>query len=481
MYQVVVGQAQVAQPGQARYTPAAMRLSPLITLLAALAALIVVGAAGAFILQPARPLLADARFSLDRITPNADGRDDATEIHYTLNRNARITIALTNPASGQRFLFRNAEPRPAGNYAVLFSGIVDGYALPGDNPGGDIETRLVPNGTYNWTIQADTDSGETTSASGTLTVADSDAALPAIQAFSVSPQRFTPNQDGVDDRVAINVYLAKAATLTVYLEGQDRQRYYVAERIEGRKPGEPGAHVFDYDGGVDNDITPPPDGDYTVVVIAQDQEGQRIRRTSTVTLADGGLPNAEIPAQSSGGAVYYTSTPYKDSYFTDASTPGEAIPQPQGVTSTLATMTMPQGDLLVFRLTVSNYGSTPIRTIGPWPGTVYQYDQLAAAMNSDPVSGAWRVGLACERSETSLPWRWAIGSPDQLTKVERDGETLWYLMPGKQAVVWGAIRMTKLIKTRNPQECWAALIHEDVAIPPLQSHVGPIKVELTPK
>ena len=80
----------------------------------------------------------------------------------------------------------------------------------------------------------------------------------------------------------------------------------------------------------------------------------------------------------------------------------------------------------------------------------------------------------------ALPWRWAIGSPDQLTKVDRDGETLWYLMPGKQATVWGAIHMTTLIPSRNPQECWAALIHEDVDIPLLQDHAGPIKVELQP-
>ncbi len=74
---------------------------------------------------------------------------------------------------------------------------------------------------------------------------------------------------------------------------------------------------------------------------------------------------------------------------------------------------------------------------------------------------------------------YAIPRRGYVTKVDRDGETFWYLMPGKQAVVWGAVRMTRLIKTRNPQECWAALIHEDVAIPEHQDHVGPIKIELT--
>ncbi len=457
-----------------------MRLSPIITALVALVALIIVGAAGALIIQPNRPLLANATFSLSQMTPNADGVDDATTIRYTLNRNAKITIAFTHQGNNRRFVFRNAEARPADTYQVLFSGVVDGYLLPGEDPktiGGDIETRLIPNGDYTWTIDAVTDSGETASASGKLTVADADQALPLMNDFTVSPQVFTPNQDGIDDRVKINTYLTKAATLTVYLEDKNKQRYYVAERIEGRKPGEPGAHVFDYDGGVDNDITPPPNGDYTVVAIAQDKVGQRVRRTSTVTLADGGLPNAEIAAQSTGGAVHYIVMPYKDSYFTDAKTQGERVPVPQGVTSLNAQITIQQGDLLVFRLTVSNYGSTPIRTVGPWPGTVYQYDQKASAMNSDAISGVWRVGLDCERTESPFPWRWAIGPQDGLTKVERNGETLWYLMPGKQAVVWGAVRITRLVKTRNPQECWAALIHEDVAIPPLQSHVGPIKID----
>jgi hypothetical protein len=457
-----------------------MRLSPLIAGLAALAAFVFVGVIGALLLQPNRPLLVNAGLSLSKITPNGDGSDDATEVRYTLNRNAKVTVSFTNKASGVRYVFRNAEERPADSYKVLFSGVVDGYVLPGENPGGAVEARLVPDGDYTWAIDAESDSGEQASASGNLTVADGDPVLPTIQNFSVSPQVFTPNQDGVDDRVEINIYLAKPATLTVYLEDKDQQRYYISERDEGRKPGEAGAHLFDYDGGVDNDITPPPDGQYTIVAIAEDKEGQRIRRTSAVTLANGGLPNAEIAAQPTGGSVFYTTAPNRDSYFTDAKTPGETVPMPGGVLSLQAKITMPQNDLLIFRLTVSNYGSTPIRTVGPWPGTVYQYDQTPAAMNAENVSGAWRVGLACERSETSLPWRWAIGSPDQLTKVDREGETLWYLMPGQQAVVWGAIRMTRLIKTRNPQECWAALIHEDVAIPPLQSNVGPIKVELTP-
>jgi hypothetical protein len=41
--------------------------------------------------------------------------------------------------------------------------------------------------------------------------------------------------------------------------------------------------------------------------------------------------------------------------------------------------------------------------------------------------------------------------------------------------------MTALIPTRNPQKCYAALIHEDVEIPARQNGVGEIDVKLTPR
>lgn len=458
-----------------------MRLSPLLTVLAALVALVVVIVLGVKFLQPGRPLLTDVDFSLSKITPNADGIDDITLIRYTLNRNANVTISFKNQTTAQIFLFRNQERRAADSYQVYFSGVVDGYVLPGETfDVKDIDTRLVPNGDYAWTISAVTDSGESASVNGNLTITDGDNALPAISSFDITPKVFTPNQDGYDDRISINLYLAKKATLTVYLEGNGSGPYYISERYEGRRPGDPGAHVFDYDGGVDNSTKPPADGDYTLIATAQDAEGQRVRRMDKITIKDGGLPNAEIKAQSTGTTVTWSTLAYDDAYFTTVGKPGKTVEPPSGVTSTQTTITLPQSDLILFKLTVNNYGATPLRTIGPWPGTVYQYDQTDAAIdNSAAISGAWRIGLQCERSETSYPWRWAIGSQSELTKIDHEGTTLWYLMPGKQAVVWGAVRMTKLITTRNPQKCYAALIHEDVAIPNLQAGVGSIDVKLT--
>lgn len=460
-----------------------MRLSPVIVSVVAVLALVIVLAVGGVVLQPPRALLTEASFSLPKITPNADGSDDVTIIRYTINRNARVTIGLKNEATGDAFAFRDAERRSMGSHAVEFSGVVNGFLRSGETVSGTIETRLIPDGTYEWIISAQADDGEIAQQSGGLEVANGDSVLPAITQLDVFPTLFSPNQDGIDDRMAINVYLAKQAELTVYLTAPERPIYYVTERNLGRDVTQ-GALVrqYDYDAGVDNNVTPPPDGEYTLVILAQDKVGQRTRRETTIRIKDGGLPNAEIVAQPTGRTVNWTTLVWQDGYFTDAQTPGALINLPTVVQSTQARLSFPHKDLLVFSLVVSNYGTTPIRTYGPWAGTVYSDTQTDGAMilpdDRNPYSGAWRVGIECERSGQSYPWRWALGSPDQLTKVERDGETLYYLMPGQKATVWGAIRMTTILRTRNPRKCYAGLIHQDVQIPFRQSTVDPIDVEL---
>ncbi|MBN1563128.1 MAG: hypothetical protein JXA10_04770 [Anaerolineae bacterium] len=451
-----------------------------ITIIAAVVAVIVVGVAGYMLLQPPGDLLTHAGFDDAQISPNADGKSDITTIRYSLARNATVSIYLDG-TSGERFYFRENEARVAGDYGVQFSGVVDGFLLPGEEIPGTLERRLMPNDTYTWVIEAVRDD-ETQRATGTLAIVDADSALPIISSFDIHPPLFTPNQDGIRDRVSINVYLQKEANLAVYLQGEDGVLRYLSEREEGRAPGDMGNHEFDYDGGVDDSMEPPPDGDYMVYAIAQDDEGQRIVRQGTLTLADGGLPQAEISSQATGATVFFDIMPYNEKYYNDRDTEGEKIAKPEGVASTVETLTMVQGDMLVFKLTVYNYGSTPIRTAGPFPGTVYDYDQTAASLEAYEQSGAWRIGINCHTSYSDFPWRWAIGSLDELTTVydEEDDETYYYLEPGQRAETWGAIRMSEIRKARNPQECWAGLIHEDVGIPEYQSRVGAREVELVP-
>ncbi|MCC7209751.1 MAG: hypothetical protein IT323_20755, partial [Anaerolineae bacterium] len=131
-----------------------MRISLALTIVVALLALVVVGVLGAQIIQPARALLADVSVTPDRITPNADGSDDVADIRYTLNRPARLSILFTDNQSGAQYHFRDDEARPPEAYTVQFSGVVDGFTLPGETVAGTIERRLIPDGEYTWTIEA---------------------------------------------------------------------------------------------------------------------------------------------------------------------------------------------------------------------------------------------------------------------------------------------------------------------------------------
>lgn len=457
-----------------------MRLPIWLTVITALAAAVVIGGIGLLLVQPPRPLISAASFTPEQISPNADGESDVTEIAYTITRSAEVTITFTG-VDGRMFVFRQAQPRPANDYRVLFSGVVDGFVNPGEVFEGEIERRLMPDGDYTWTIRVvDPVNGEIAEATGILRITGGSTALPELVNLEVPPF-ITPNQDGISDRAQMSVYLTKPADLRLYLVGPDGQPVFVPEMRDRREPGDAGRHVFDYDGGIDLGAKPPPDGTYEVVAEAQDSEGQRIRLTSSITVQAGGDPQAEIAPQPNGLDVIFETQPFDERYFTDASQTGERLPEPSlSPDARFQTVVMPVGDLLIFRLTVENYGEVPIRTSGPWPGTVYQQDQIWGAMGVYEQSGAWRVGLNCSTSTVDFPWRWAIGSPEALEQTEDpvNGNVYYYLPAGERSVVWGAVRMTRLIEARNPQQCWAGLIHEDVEVSVRNARVGARDIEL---
>ena len=452
-----------------------MRIPRTVALLSAAVGIIIVFALGSLILRPPLPLILEAGYDRPSISPNADGEDDIAVFSYALARPATINLSLVTEGR-MRFYFRQDQVRDRGEYSVLFSGVVDGFTLDGESIRGDIERRLIPNGDYNWTLEAETDDGASMNVSGTMGVKDGDTPLPTMSEFSITPAVFTPNQDGIADRVSINVYLDKdVERLDVYLIGRDGRQTPISARVEEREYGEAGRHLFDYEGGIDLGADPPPDGTYQVVALAQDKVGQRIRMEGSLTIETGGKPYAEIKPQSPSVDVAFDVRPYDARYFTDAELDGELLAMPDDAASLARSqrLTVPLGQMLVFRLTVENYGKVPIRTSGPPPGTVYQQDQLAGTLGIFDESGAWRIGIQCETSTSSFPYRWAIGRDDVLVEVYNDAsENIYrYLPEGARAVVWGAIRMTK-VKARNPQNCWAGLIHEDVAISLRNNHVG---------
>ncbi len=388
-----------------------------------------------------KPLLSEVSFSAERITPNADGDTDVLVITYNLDRSAEVSIYFEDQDGG-RYHFRNHihhAPSVDEPYQVYFAGVVDGYQLPGETfDGFAVEKRVLQDGTYTWVVEAIDGQGNSEQATGTLTIADADTVLPELRGFSIHPPIFSPNRDSIADRATINVNLKKdVAELTVYLEGEDGVRYHVMEKETVTPFDEAGWHEFDYDAGVDHGADPPPDGTYNVTMRARDTLGQWTAATGTLTIENGGVPRAYIY----NGEVEWS------------------------------TSTIPLGGTLYFTLTIENDSVVPIRTSGPPPGTVYDSNQNYATLGEYEQSGAFRVGIHCETSAIDHPWRWAIGSADDLVT---DGAGHTYLPAWGRTVVTGGIRFLDVIEARNPQYCYASLIHEDVQISMVNFRVDPV-------
>ncbi|MFC1976174.1 hypothetical protein ACFLXQ_07230 [Chloroflexota bacterium] len=377
------------------------------------------------------PLLSNVGVSPETITPNADGSIDVTRFQYRLGRSANLSIYLVDQ-EGQRYYFRDNRRRSEGQYQVDFGGVVNG--------------TMLSNGAYTWVVEAIADDGETGTQQGALIIKNADTEKPELQGFSVYPQIFTPNQDGIDDRVDINYSLTKKAEVSVYLIAPDGEiRYPIAEVERDIKPGEPGFHTYDYEGGVDLGADPPPDGLYTVYAEAVDRVGNRTVVTSTLTIAEGGVPRADIV---SANVDFYNPET------------GDQV--------------VPLGKTLAFTLTVENFGSVPIRTTGPGSGEHYQSDENFNTKGIYESSGVWRVGIDHEGNPSyAYPYRWAVGNLDELEKRVINGNVEYYLMPGQRALVTGSIQLIDNPTNKDRVNFWAGLIHEHVRIDIFNDHVDP--------
>ncbi len=381
------------------------------------------------------PLLSNVRVSPTDITPNADGLADVARFSYRLSRSANLSIFLAD-SQNQRHYFRQDRRRSAGDYQVDFSGVVDG--------------AMLPNGTYTWTIEALADDGEKYQQHGNIVIINADTVKPELQGFSVYPPIFTPNQDGINDRVTINYYLTKQAQVSVYLllpavKGKLETRYPIAEVERKTKPGEPGFHTYDYEGGVDLGADPPPDGTYTVHAEAVDRVGNHTVVTRTLVITEGGVPRADIV---SANVDFYNPAT------------GDKI--------------VPLGQTLAFTLTVENFGNVPIRTIGPTSGESYRSNENFNTKGAYESAGVWRIGLDYEGNPSyAYPYRWGIGDGANLEKRVINGQPFYYLLPGQRRVITGSIQILEAPAKRDRVNFWAGLIHEQVGIDTFNDYVDP--------
>lgn len=422
------------------------------------------------------PLLYDVTVTPDAITPNADGQQDVTEIAYRLRRSADVSIYFTS-AAGDRFYFRQERRRAPGSYRVLWGGATDETQTVETSYGPqEILSQVLPDGVYQWTITATDGLGDHEEVTGSITLQDGDTTLPELRNFAVVPQLFKPNQDGLrDDWVSISYYLTKDVDSEVlYLvdPAQPAIKRYIAPSPGLTKPNEQGYREYRYEGDVDNNAEPPPDGTYQIVGEARDKAGNAVRVVRELTIREGGKPRAEI----SGGEVDWSIVS------------GE---QQTEEMNRLVVLTI--GDKLCFEAVVFNDGVTPIRTDGPWPGQLYQFTEnrntVALRHMTETRStalpegnkawlqqaGVWRFGINYESAGLDFPFRWAIGRQEDLERRVIDGVEQWYLLPGKSGLVQGCIQFDQA-PPLSSNIWWGGLIHESVAV--VNNNVDRITVQV---
>lgn len=371
-----------------------------------------------------RPLLFAVKVSPSTISPNADAVEDVTRISYSVGQVARVSIYLIDSA-GQHHAIRSDADRPVGDYESLFGGVVN--------------NRLLPDGRYTCVVEAVSSDGQRARVEAPLTLQGGEPNLIQVQNLNIYPTTFTPNRDGIADRVTIAYYLTKEATsVQVYLVGADGSKYPIPED-KIRPMGAAGNHEHDYEGGVDLGATPPPDGTYRVVVEAQDAVGNVDMAEGTLTIQDGGVPRVEIVNRA----------------------------------AQWSTRVLPLGETLTFTCTVRNIGNVAVRTKGPPPGTLYTTQENYNAKQAYEEPGIFRLGMDYEGNSSgrTYPFRWQLGSDEELTVI--DGQK--YLLPGQTVQVVGHLKVIDKPVKVAPYY-WLGLIHEQVWI--VEDRVEPIPVTI---
>jgi hypothetical protein len=269
-----------------------------------------------------------------------------------------------------------------------------------------------------------------------------DSVGPPIEDFTVFPEVFTPNQDGINDRISISYRLLEAAEVEVYLRDAEGHHYPVGlpktrwdedefdlEGSPSKVELEPGLWEYDYDGGIDRGASPPADGHYTVVVEASDLVGNKVIREAPLTIEDGGLPLAEIKTV-------------------------EFFPE-----------VLPLGGTLHVTVTVENVGAVAIRTKGPPSGTIYTSRENFNTLGFYEEPGIFRVGVDFEGNSDgrSYTYRWQLGRDEDLEERIINGQRQLYLLPGRRVTIVGHITIIDEPPKINPHY-WAGLVHEQVRI-----------------
>lgn len=366
--------------------------------------------------------------SLSTITPDGTGRDDVTDVDYTLRKRANVSATLIGSDGKTTYLLRPPQTRAPDDYQIAFNGTVP---VPGKK-----WLRVVPDGTYRFVVQAKDPTGQTVTREAPITVKNADTTPPEIAQVTVQYPTFTPNGDGDQDTTNVGYQLTKKAKVRVYATSATG----AFNLILAPKTLDAGMLSFAWD-GTDQNGNVLPDGKYDIHIEATDLAGNFTDYVTKVAIANGGTPRASI------SSVKFTPT------------------------------AIAVGGSIHVEVTVKNTGTVPIKTLGPPSGYTFQTDKSYASIVNDkgiPIyyerAGVWRVAVGWQNEAIEYPCRWGFFGADYLKKNSNgqpDGSGTFSrdLLPGEQVVVTGTITIAQNLAQINSQRFFAALEQGGVGFP----------------
>ncbi len=326
----------------------------------------------------------------------ADGTGSVT-IQYEVARAASVTLLLQS-ADGMSYVLRDRVPRSRGTYSFSFQGAVDG--------------RVLPNGAYTLVATAEeTGTGKRSEVQQALTIADADTTPPALENLQVSPAVFSPNQDGIDDRLTMSFTVGEPVTADVRLLTGGETRWLLREQAAG-----PGTVSFSWPPALRHApqlnlaVERLPAGPAHIEVAIQDRPGNRTVGRHPIEIGESGVPQVRV----SDLAITPTAVPVNG--------------------------------IITISARITNAGAVTLRAAAPGP-SMYEWGESAPAQGYAADTGTirWGVDFSLNRSGVGYPFRWSLG---------RD------LPPGESVLVTGRIQVTADFPD-EPFQLWIGVIHEN--------------------
>ena len=178
----------------------------------------------------------------ETVSPNADGSADLTTITYTLSDAANVTVTLKDATGADVAVVQPKAWKRAGEHAIRF------------------DAAALPDGIFRIELAAAATGGRQASASSQLAITRT------LGAVATSRRAFSPNGDGLADRIGVRFELAAPAEVRLRILKGGK---WVATPFAG--PLETGPRALEWDGAKRNGRLL--DGDYEAVLEATDAIG----------------------------------------------------------------------------------------------------------------------------------------------------------------------------------------------------------------